>query len=136
MNETLSDLLYAIEAENAVIAGAKSKITQYESSLKKMLAEDIASSYQEKGDKFGTVTFEKCGVQFKVTTPKTVNWDQDKLAAIYDRIKRSNDNPLDYLDLSFSVSETKYKAWPEVIRSEFTDARTVKEGKQKIEVLK
>ena len=72
--------------------------------------------------------------EIKVTVPKNVAWDQDKLATAIETIKGWGENPADYVETKLSVSESKYKAWPPAIRDLFTPARTVRGGKPKFEV--
>jgi hypothetical protein len=45
------------------------------------------------------------------------------------RIASGGDNPAEFIETSYRVSETKYQAWQESLRSQFTPARTVKVGK-------
>ena len=61
--------------------------------------------------------------------PKRVEWDQDQLAAIVARIRRSGDDPAEYVRTSYEVSERAYTAWPSAIRRLFEPARTLKVGK-------
>lgn len=61
----------------------------------------------------------------KITTGKKVEWDQSQLAALATEI---GETATDYMDITYSVSESKYKAWPAVIRERFEPARTVKPG--------
>lgn len=60
--------------------------------------------------------------------PKRVSWDQDKLAAIADRIRQSGDDPAEYVRTTLEVSERAYAAWPSAIRRLFEPARTVRHG--------
>jgi len=55
------------------------------------------------------------------------DWDQDKLKGVFEAIKKHGDNPEDYIDLSYSVSESKYNSWPEHIKNIFKSARINKE---------
>lgn len=61
--------------------------------------------------------------------PKKVEWDQTRLAEITRRIAQSGDDPKQYVEISYRVSETKFNAWPETLKSAFEAARTVKSGK-------
>lgn len=61
----------------------------------------------------------------KISTNKTIDWDQTQLAALVAEI---GETAADYIDTKYSVSESKYKAWPAVIRERFEPARTVKPG--------
>ena len=69
-----------------------------------------------------------------VEIDKTVKWDQAKLPVIWDRIAATGDDPRQYIEVKYSVSETKYKAWPDTLKQPFTPARTVTPGKPKFTV--
>jgi type IV secretory pathway VirB4 component len=56
------------------------------------------------------------------------NWDQDKLRDIFYAIKKHGDNPKEYIDLHYSVSEEKFNNWPEHIKNIFKPARINKEA--------
>lgn len=66
-----------------------------------------------------------------VEIDKTVTHDQEKLAEIFQRIATSGEDPRQYIDVKFTVSERKYSSWPEVLRAPFAAVRTVKPGKPK-----
>lgn len=57
---------------------------------------------------------------------KTVEWDQDKLQAIAEKIAAHNDNPTAYMKITYVVREANYNDWPPNIRAVFDEARTVK----------
>ncbi len=59
--------------------------------------------------------------------PKRIDWDQDKLAAIVARIRQSGDDPAEYVQTSYEVSERAYGLWSS-IRRLFEPGRTVKLG--------
>ncbi|HRF73947.1 MAG TPA: hypothetical protein PL117_14355 [Accumulibacter sp.] len=61
--------------------------------------------------------------------PKKVEWDQKQLVAIARRIAATGDDPSEYLDLTYRVSETRFTAWPKSLKTAFAPARTVKTGK-------
>ena len=58
-----------------------------------------------------------------VEIDKTVKWDQAKLPVIWDRIAATGDDPRQYIEVKYSVSETRYKAWPDTLKEPFTPAR-------------
>ena len=64
-----------------------------------------------------------------VEIKKSVSWDQDELAAIAQRIASNGDDPAEYIDVKYSVSERKFAAWPETLRRPFESARTLKPAK-------
>lgn len=82
----------------------------------------------------GTHTRTEGGYEIKITVPKTVAWDQDQVAKAMETITGWGEDPAEYVETKFNVSETKYKAWPSAIRDLFTPARTVKNGKPKFEL--
>ncbi|MBK8084272.1 MAG: hypothetical protein IPK28_10930 [Devosia sp.] len=81
------------------------------------------------GKDTGVVHFDDGTVRVTADLPKKVDWDQNQLADIARRIAASGDDPTQYLEISYRVSETKFHAWPESLKSAFVPARTVKTGK-------
>ncbi len=77
----------------------------------------------------GTVRFVDGDVTIVADLPKRVEWDQDKLAAVVERIRAAGDNPAEYVEVSYKVPERAYTSWPEHIRTTFTGARTVRTGR-------
>jgi hypothetical protein len=76
----------------------------------------------------GTVRLEDGDFTVVVDLPKRISWDQSKLAALAERIRTAGDDPSEYIDNTFKVSERKYTAWPDAIRRRFEPARTVRPG--------
>lgn len=91
--------------------------------------ERAAAIRQESGKDFGIIRFQDGEVEIAMDLPKRPSWDQSKLAGIVQTIRESGDDPAQYVETSFDVSERKYIAWPEHIRRVFEAARTVKPGK-------
>lgn len=119
------------------IRAQREHVLQELNSYKQILSEiddEILSRYKDKiaelssDEMTGTVRTD--GVKF--TIPKTVTWDQDMLAGLYDEI---GDTAGEYIDVKYSVKESSYKSWPSNIKDSFTPARTVKPGKPRIEFL-
>jgi hypothetical protein len=81
------------------------------------------------GKDTGTVRFQDGTVEVVVDLPKRVDWDQPRLASLADQIRAGGEDPGQYVEVSFKVSERAYTAWPERIRSAFEPARTVRTGK-------
>lgn len=94
---------------------------------------EIESRVKNLANGFGTVHREVDGVQIKITVPKKVEWDQTVLAERYSSIVESGKNPLEYMKVSYDISETAYKNWPSELQDAFVDARTEKAGTMKIE---
>jgi hypothetical protein len=81
------------------------------------------------GKDTGIVHFDDGHVRVTADLPKKVEWDQNQLRELVLRIASGGDNPAEFIESSYRVSETKYLAWQESLRSQFTPARTVKVGK-------
>lgn len=73
----------------------------------------------------GTTHIQDDEFDITVEIGKDVKWDQTKLPAIWDRIAASGDDPRQYIEVKYSVSETKFKAWPQTLRAPFDALRTV-----------
>lgn len=111
-------------------------------SLAKALAEHIDRALDRKyaerahqlrlvaGKDAGIVHFEDGQVQVTADLPKKVKWDQSRLADITRRIVDSGDDPAQYVEVSYRVSETKFNAWPDTLKGAFAPARTLETGKQ------
>lgn len=81
------------------------------------------------GKDTGVVHFDDGQVQVTADLPKKVEWDQKKLADLVRRMAANGDNPAEYVEISYRVSETKFNAWPETLKGAFAAARTLKTGK-------
>lgn len=108
---------------------------------KKQLLIEIAQEYEEElkekldpDYKTGSTTFKTRSHKFTLTRPKRVDWDQDKLFAIWEKIEECGDDPFEYMTRKLSVSESKYKHLPESTKAVFKQARTVKAGSLSIKI--
>ncbi|PWS34581.1 hypothetical protein DFH01_23875 [Falsiroseomonas bella] len=81
------------------------------------------------GKDTGAIRFQDGSVEVSAELPKRVEWDQRRLAALADHIRAGGEDPAEYLEVSFKVSERAYTAWPDRIRKAFEPARTVRTGK-------
>ena len=97
--------------------------------MKRRYAEQERAARSEAGKDFGTVHFQDGPILVTVDTPKRVAWDQKQLAEMAKRIAASGDRIEDYLDVEFSVPESRFTNWPTALREQFAAARTVKPGK-------
>lgn len=124
------ELIKKLEQKRAELEVIKREIAILEGDVYLATKDAINEAYHAKGSAYGTVHVDG----LTVNTPKKVTWDQAKLADMYDKIKLGNENPEDYIKVSYDVSETKYNAWPEAIRAAFDEARTVQPGKVTIKL--
>jgi len=98
-------------------------------------ADRAHSARQAAGKDTGAVRFEDGDFTVVADLSKRVEWDQDRLGAIVERIRAAGDDPARYVNIAIKVPERKYAAWPDAIRRVFEPARTVGTGALKIELL-
>lgn len=118
-----------IEADKE-LKRAKATVAWLDSALLNRYRDKAQSIRAEAGKDFGVARFTDGEITIVAELPKKVDWNQRDLAAMVEHIKAQGDDPLDYVDVSFSVSERKYSALPSRLRSLFQDARTVSGGRQ------
>lgn len=92
-------------------------------------AERAAAARRTEGKDTGTVRLDDGEVTVIADLPKKVEWDQTALGEMAVRIRAAGDDPAEYVETSYRISERKYAAWPASIREGFEAARTVKPGK-------
>lgn len=78
----------------------------------------------------GTIHFTDGDYKITSVLPKKIEWDQERLKDVVIAIKQHGENPDEYVESSYRVSETKYTAWPEHIKNIFKPARLFKVGKE------
>jgi len=96
---------------------------------------DIASNLRKIDSKdSGTVHF--TDGDFKITSvlAKKVDWNQEKLKDVVSAIRKHGDNPDEYVESSYRISETKYTSWPEHIKNIFKPARLLKTGAETFKI--
>ena len=81
------------------------------------------------GKDTGVVHFDDGAVRVTADLPKKVEWNQARLAQLARQIAANGDDPAEYVEVTYRVSETKYNAWPASIRAAFVPARIVNVGK-------
>jgi len=103
--------------------------TKFDAALDAAYGEQARSTRVAAGKDFGVIHLSDGPLRVTVDQPKRVSWDQAQLAAIAQRIAASGERIEDYLDVEFSVSESRFNNWPTALREQFEAARTVKPGK-------
>lgn len=110
-------------------AVAKARTDHIDRAIELKFADRAHGLRMEAGKDTGVVHFDDGRVRITADLPKKVDWDQAKLAEITRRIAANGDDPAQYVEISYRVSETKFGAWPESLKSAFVQARTLKTGK-------
>jgi hypothetical protein len=125
-----SEELFALKHEAArQLTAAKAAVTVLDQALNTKYADRAQRLRLEAGKDCGAVTFVDELVKVTAELPKTVEWDQALLAATAQRIAQNGDDPREFIETTYRVSETKYNAWNAALRKAFDPARTVKTGK-------
>jgi len=130
LSEASPDLLQkALIAAMTEVTQAKKQLEHIEHALDMRYAQRAKALRLAQGKDTGVVHFDDGNVRVTADLPKKVEWDQKQLHELIFRIASGGDNPAEFIETSYRVSETKYQAWQESLRSQFTPARTVKVGK-------
>jgi hypothetical protein len=96
---------------------------------------DVASNIRSLDSKdTGTVHFTDGDYKITSVLAKKVEWNQDRLKDVVSAIRKHGDNPEEYVDTSYKISETKYTAWPEHIKNIFKPARVLKTGAESFKI--
>jgi hypothetical protein len=102
---------------------------KFDASLEYAYGERIRTVRSDTGKDFGVVHFVDGDVNLSVDQSKRVTWDQTQLAKIAKRIVAAGESVEEFIDVSYSISESRFQNWPSALRSQFEAARTVKPGK-------
>jgi len=125
-----AELLFSIKSAAAdLLAAGKALSDHIDQAIDFKWGERARNLRHDAGKDTGVVHFDDGNVRVTADLPKKVDWDQARLAEITRRITDSGDDAKQYVEFSYRVSETKFNAWPETLKSAFEVARTVKTGK-------
>ena len=130
------DLLVTLQHDaNERLTQAKFLKARLDGALETRFGTRAAEVRQSHAKDTGSVRFTEGDFTIVADLTKRVDWDQDRLAAVVERIRSAGEDPAEYVDVAFKVPERKYAAWPDAIRATFEPARTVRPGTLKIEIL-
>jgi hypothetical protein len=124
--EILLELQTTAHAETARVKRLRDRL---EAGIAQRYDAAVVAERAAQGKTSGTVRVEDEGVVIVADLPKKVSWDQDRLAAMAERIRTAGDDPTEYLEIAYRVSERRFGAWPEAMRDGFAAARTETTGK-------
>lgn len=126
--EELSMLAEDLEAEQARVKGYAKSYTSV------IAAKYSAKASERRDDDYGTSRVDDGEYVAVSSVPKKVEWDQKILGELWERIAAAGDKPTDYIEVKYSISENKWKNWPESIQRQFLAARSVKPGAETIKI--
>ena len=118
-----------------MLTQAKAIKTRLDGALALKYGEQAASARRRAGKDTGTVRFADGDITVVADLPKRVDWDQEKLGQMVERIRAAGDDVAEYIEVSFKVAERNYAAWPRAIREGFEPARTMRPGQLTIQLL-
>ncbi|PZP56880.1 MAG: hypothetical protein DI596_09845 [Azospira oryzae] len=125
-----SEALFQLKNDAAdLLSAAKAIVEHIDRALELKYADRAHALRLAAGKDTGIVHFDDGHVRVTADLPKRVEWDQRRLAEVVRRIANGGENPAEYVEISYRVSETKFNAWPESLKSAFAPARTLKTGK-------
>ena len=131
-----ADVLAALLQESdAALKQAKTARARLDGALVLKYGAQAAEARRTAGKDTGTVRFADGDITVVADLPKRVVWDQEKLAAMVERIRAAGDDVAEYIEISFKVAERNYAAWPRAIREGFEPARTARPGQLAIQLL-
>ena len=113
---------------------------QWAESVKKnynAIKSEIESRLKPLSNDYGTKERELDSVKIKIVKSKNIEWDDDRLAGLWQQIESDGADPSAYIKkkIEYTVSENAYKEWSQDLKDIFDDARTEKEAKFKFEFM-
>lgn len=128
--ELQAETLFQLKNDAAdLLSAARAIVEHIDRALEIKYAEQARALRLAAGKDTGVVHFSDGHVRITADLPKKVEWDQKLLAKIAKRIAEGGEDPADYVEISYRVSEAKFNAWPQTLKSVFEPARTLKTGK-------
>lgn len=111
------------------IAEAKSDLAtlnaMVQTGLELRYLEQAKAQLLAQGKDTGTTHILDADHDIGVEIGKEAKYEPTGLAKLVAKIKANGSDPSEYVDIKYSVSEAKYKAWPQVLRAPFEALRTV-----------
>ena len=128
--QVIRDLrLENVAALQRFIAEAKSELAtlaaMVQTGLEMRYADAAKAQLLAKGQDTGTTHLQDAGFDITVEIGKDVKWEPKGLAELVAKIEATGGDPREYVEIKYSVSEAKFKAWPQTLRAPFEALRTV-----------
>jgi len=128
--QVIRDLpLENVAALQRFLAEAKSELstlaTMVQAGLELRYAEQAKAQLLADGKDTGTVHLADAGFDITVEIGKEAKYEPKGLAELVAKIQAAGGEPREYVEVKYSVSEAKFKAWPQTLRAPFEALRTV-----------
>jgi len=118
-----------VAALQRFIAEAKSELAtlaaMVQTGLEMRYGEQARAQLLAQGQDTGTTHIPDGDFDIAVEIGKDVKWDAQGLAELVAKIEATGGDPREYVEIKYSVSEAKFKAWPQTLRAPFEALRTV-----------
>ena len=82
----------------------------------------------------GTIHFNDSGFTITSEIKKKVSWSQSALERVVRYFTQKGEDPTEYIDITYNISETRYKELPDNMQKFFTAARTLSGGKETFKI--
>lgn len=102
---------------------------KFDAALDQCYGEQASAIRFDTGKDFGVCHLTDGPLRVTVDQPKRVSWDQAQLSILAKRIEDSGEHVSDYIDIAYSIAESRYTNWPASLQELFSSARIVKPGK-------
>ena len=128
--QVIRDLpLENVAALQRFISDAKSELAtlsnMVQTGLEMRYGEQAKAQLLAQGKDTGTTHLQDAGFDITVEIGKDVKWEPKGLAELVAKIEATGGDPREYVEVKYSVSEAKFKAWPQTLRAPFEALRTV-----------
>jgi hypothetical protein len=101
---------------------------KFDASIEHAYGDRLRSARSEAGNDTSIVHIHDGDVRVSVEQSTRVCWDQAHLGTIARRIAAAGERVEDFIDVAYSISESRFHHWPPSLRAQFEVARTVELG--------
>lgn len=140
---TMTTLEELIASKNSLLVKfmtIKNELDDIENKITDIVTPPLVQLREIQGKETGVITAMVQGFTVKQDVPKTVKWDESKLAAMYKNIADNDDDPEKYIkkkvEESYSIPEKEFEKFEPEIKEFFSEARIIVHGKPKITIEK
>ena len=111
------------------ISDAKAELTtltnMVQAGLELRYGEQAKAQLLADGKDTGTTHLQDGDFDITVEIGKDVKWNPKGLTELVAKIQATGSDPREYVEIKYSVSEAKFKAWPQTLKAPFEALRTV-----------
>lgn len=134
---TVSELAILCDGAEAAKDLLAKAVELLDNEKERRFAQSAKEARQVDGKDYGTIRiYVEHGWEVVCEIAKKVDWVQDKLKTLRERIVSFGDDPEEYMTVELKISEKKFDTWLPEVKAMFLPARTVRLGKQKFKLVK